>query len=131
MTMEYHNIRMVSYSEYKAYLASDTWKKKRSEALQYYANKCAVCGSTSRLQVHHTPTAYKYLGRESVTALRILCKNCHKKGRYSAWEIDRDRESLFWLEGIEGLVLLPFFLIAWIFRKIFMKRPPSAEKQIR
>src|SRR5437879_3292308 len=104
------------------------WQTKRQEAFRAYGRKCAVCGATRRLQVHHLH--YKTLGRESVGDFRILCKKCHKKGRYSAWEISRDHASLVWLHAIEWLFFLPFRLL-WSLTKmawgLFTHTPKSID----
>lgn len=61
--------------DYYAYIASAAWKRKRMQALEYYGNRCHVCGSTESLHVHHK--RYACLGREKMKNLEVLCRGCH------------------------------------------------------
>ena len=74
---------------YKAYLHSKDWKKKRAKVLYRDGNKCVLCKTENRLEVHHI--TYKNLGDEPLIDLVTLCRSCHqnvhdnnlhKKGRY-------------------------------------------------
>ena len=63
--------------EYEAYLASPEWGRMKKWAKSHYGNKCALCGSSDEIHVHHTN--YKRLGREYPEDLSLLCKWCHAK----------------------------------------------------
>lgn len=63
-------------SEYEKYLRSKEWAAKRKEAFAYYGKRCARCGSTYRLQVHHKN--YWRLGHELMEDLEVVCSRCHK-----------------------------------------------------
>ena len=64
--------------EYKDYLKTNDWHKKRLEKLCRSGGtkrRCAICGSVYNLHIHHLN--YKNLFDVSQTDLRILCKRCH------------------------------------------------------
>lgn len=60
---------------YEEYLHSEKWSAKRDEVFKHYGRKCALCGSTDRLQVHHR--SYENLGNEKLKQLIPLCEPCH------------------------------------------------------
>lgn len=65
-------------TQYQSYLMSDNWQRKRRERLEIDGHKCVMCGSRSRLQVHHVN--YRHLGYEDpMSDLCTVCKSCHKK----------------------------------------------------
>ena len=58
------------------YLQSAHWKETRKKRLEIDGYKCAVCGSTESLNVHHL--SYKRIGDEDVESdLVTLCHPCH------------------------------------------------------
>lgn len=67
---------------YQHYLDSSYWHNIRKK---FYTSKycptrkgkpcCSVCGSFKNLNIHHRN--YKYLGRERLSKLVLLCQNCH------------------------------------------------------
>lgn len=60
------------------YYKSTTWAKKRSERLRLDGYKCAKCGFTRALEVHHI--TYDRLFHEDVSRdLITLCKSCHNE----------------------------------------------------
>lgn len=60
------------------YYSSPTWAKKRSERLKLDGFKCALCGFTRALEVHHIN--YERFGDEDVSRdLITLCKKCHNE----------------------------------------------------
>ena len=63
--------------EYKQYLKSDKWHKKRLAVLQRDGFRCVRCGSKNQLQVHHK--TYRNIFNEPLSDLITLCKKCHKK----------------------------------------------------
>jgi hypothetical protein len=62
---------------YKEYLCSFHWKEKRKEAINFYGNKCSICGSYRKINVHHK--SYTNLGHEPLEDLVVLCHTCHEK----------------------------------------------------
>jgi 5-methylcytosine-specific restriction endonuclease McrA len=60
---------------YERYLRSEHWREFRKLALEHYGNKCAVCGSTKNLNVHHLD--YSSFGEEHFEDVQVLCKSCH------------------------------------------------------
>lgn len=65
--------------EYAIYLTSEHWEdvKRRFYASKLHKNKCVVCGSTKNLNIHHKK--YDRLGKEWLTDLCLLCKDCHSE----------------------------------------------------
>ena len=62
--------------EYRAYMKSDEWKKRRIRALHLANNRCQVCGEPGKLEVHHV--TYERLGHEWDSDLLAVCKQCHR-----------------------------------------------------
>ena len=58
------------------YLNTREWKVKRKRALIQAGNRCQICGSTHRLEVHHR--TYERLGNELLSDLVVLCRKCHQ-----------------------------------------------------
>ena len=54
------------------------WQKRRLEILQQRGNKCELCGSTTKLQVHHK----KGWDDEEDEGLEVLCQECHMTDRH-------------------------------------------------
>jgi hypothetical protein len=66
--------------EHNKYLNSSTWSKKREEAFAYHGKKCASCGSTKLLCIHHVSyITYndKGKGKELMQELIPLCRRHH------------------------------------------------------
>ncbi len=68
--------------KYKNYIASDEWKARKQAKLDK-SQRCAVCGETDGLQLHHKN--YVQLGEERTDDLVLLCKACH-------WIADNERK---------------------------------------
>lgn len=68
-----HNKR--GWSSYAAYRRSPVWQKLREEALLRDKERCRVCNSRFRLEVHHR--CYRRWGTETVDDLTTLCHDCH------------------------------------------------------
>lgn len=64
-------------SEYYAYLRSPWWRAIRLASLIRAGRKCALCGEKHRLEVHHN--TYVRLGREKLSDLVVLCRQCHRR----------------------------------------------------
>lgn len=69
--------------EYKGYMRSRDWERKRQQRLEIDGHACVMCGRPedrcrNGLQVHHI--TYARLGNEDVGKdLVSLCPGCHKK----------------------------------------------------
>ena len=68
--------------DYKKYLQSDYWEKRRVAFKKKTYNRCFICHSKNNLHVHHK--RYKRKGKsilykEKNTDLRLLCADCHLK----------------------------------------------------
>lgn len=62
--------------EYDEYFKTDAWQEKRKQRLKIDGYKCALCGKSEKLEVHHL--TYKSFGNENVESdLISLCKECH------------------------------------------------------
>lgn len=61
---------------YSEYIQSDGWKVRRLRALALAENRCQVCNSPNRPEVHHR--TYERLGHERDMDLTVLCHDCHK-----------------------------------------------------
>lgn len=68
-----HQLSKMSLEEY---LKTREWKVKRNRALIQAGNRCQVCASTYRLEVHHR--TYERLGDELLSDLVVLCRSCHQ-----------------------------------------------------
>ena len=59
-----------------SYYASDHWRK-RSQDFRTKHPRCAMCGATEKLHVHHLH--YRHFYREKDSDLECLCESCHLK----------------------------------------------------
>ena len=64
--------------QYREYLKSDDWKRKRYVVLKRDNWTCQKCGAKAT-QVHHLKYAKYQIGKEPIKWLVSLCKPCHKK----------------------------------------------------
>ena len=65
--------------EYKKYLESDAWRKKREKVLDRDGHACQICGSKENLRVHHKKyNPDFYLGEEPENDLITVCERCHE-----------------------------------------------------
>ena len=64
--------------QYKKYLKSDDWKRKRYVVLKRDNWTCQECGVPAT-QVHHKKYAKYQIGKEPIKWLVSLCAECHKK----------------------------------------------------
>ena len=60
---------------YKEYLKTNHWIKKKYELKQKYVPQCRICQATTGLNVHHI--RYDNIGDEKLTDLCYLCYKCH------------------------------------------------------
>lgn len=67
-----------NYEKMSSYYRSSEWASKRNERLKMDGYKCARCGFTRALEVHHI--TYERFGHEDISKdLVTLCKKCHKE----------------------------------------------------
>ena len=72
---------MRSKEEYRKYINSDLWKTKREEALAHHGHRCASCGTTKNIQVHHISylrLSHNGPGKETMEDLIPLCGRHHQ-----------------------------------------------------
>ena len=63
-------------AEYRSYLSSTAWRKKRDRVLRRDKHTCQTCGvKAAHLEVHHR--TYERVGRERLGDLITLCSACH------------------------------------------------------
>lgn len=71
-------------AEYKAYLKSPQWDRKRRKALFDAGYHCERCGKAKPLQAHHL--TYKRIFNEKPEDLQALCFDCHRWVHRPAWQ---------------------------------------------
>lgn len=68
---------------YVRYLRSCAWQHIRQQVMQRANYRCERCGCmTAYFEIHHM--TYERLGRERLTDLLALCKECHKQIHYKS-----------------------------------------------
>lgn len=68
--------RSSTSSDYKAYLQTPYWKRRREDKLRAVGHRCQLCNRGSvTLDVHHR--TYERLGNELDEDLTVLCRDCH------------------------------------------------------
>jgi 5-methylcytosine-specific restriction endonuclease McrA len=63
---------------YEKHIRSARWRNIRRDVLRLRGNTCERCmepQAPSSLEVHHV--TYERLGRERMSDLRVLCRDCH------------------------------------------------------
>lgn len=66
-----------AHERYAAYLESAHWQHMRAIAREHYGEQCVLCGSADELDVYHR--TYERRGRERLSDVTVLCRNCHAK----------------------------------------------------
>lgn len=61
--------------QYKVYIKSDWWKKRKDEYYRKYGKKCSICSSPRFVQLHHL--VYGNYGHEKDEHLVPLCSSHH------------------------------------------------------
>jgi hypothetical protein len=64
------------HANYRAYINSKAWKKRRNKFLKDFGYCCQICGSPYDIEVHHL--SYQRLGKEQDRDLQALCRGCHE-----------------------------------------------------
>jgi hypothetical protein len=71
------------------------------------------------LDVHHTPPAYKLLGKEPLHLIPPLCsgrgdsRKCHPKGQYTKGAMEIDRGAWTWITLLETVFSLRTLKLIW------------------
>ena len=65
-------------AKYTDYLKSPEWKKIRNSVLERDNFRCAVCGSTDGLNIHHITYENIFNEQENLSDLVTLCRKCHE-----------------------------------------------------
>lgn len=63
---------------YRKYIKSKAWQRIRTRAIEHADGQCRKCGSRMNIQVHHKH--YQTLGRERLSDLDVICRQCHADG---------------------------------------------------
>lgn len=69
------NLEALRRMPYRQYLRTDHWQMMRVDRLAAARNRCELCFSSQRLNVHHK--TYERRGHESPWDLIVLRGNCH------------------------------------------------------
>jgi 5-methylcytosine-specific restriction endonuclease McrA len=64
--------------QYREYLKTEAWQRKRYVVLKRDNWVCQNCGSKAT-QVHHKKYSKYNIGKEPIKWLVSLCKSCHEK----------------------------------------------------
>ena len=76
--MKNNNIKIsVNFREYKNYIASDRWARKKQKYFQKHKKECSACGQKNNIHLHHK--TYSRLTIERPNDLVPICKSCHDK----------------------------------------------------
>jgi len=70
-----HKIPKILLDEYKEYINSPKWQRKRQQRLALDNNECKLCFTRDNLRVHHI--SYDQLGDEPMKHLLTVCRECH------------------------------------------------------
>lgn len=74
-----YNFSELKEMPYDSFLLSDYWKQVAGAVKRKAGYRCEKCGSTRRLEVHHT--TYEHKGEEHLHPedLQCLCHDCHSE----------------------------------------------------
>jgi hypothetical protein len=80
--------------DYRKYIKSKRWKRKREQALRHYQYMCHGCGTKKleELQVHHRH--YDTLGNECMEDLIVLCGDCHCDNHDLETSLEREYQQI-------------------------------------
>ena len=68
---------ILSRVDYRLYLLTTYWAKKRVWAIRKNGGRCHYCQGDEHIQVHHL--SYDRLWHERLTDLEVVCSSCHKR----------------------------------------------------
>lgn len=90
---------------YKLYIKSKFWEERKNAFYQIHGHKCAICGSSYKMSVHHLK--YGKYGEEQDEDLVGLCWSCHEEF-HSIYGVSRDCHKEF-AEFCASKVNNPYF----------------------
>lgn len=64
-------------TQYRAYMFSKKWAKKKLLLFQQRGKECEICGSIKHIHVHHL--TYERVYNELLSDLQVVCSLCHSK----------------------------------------------------
>ncbi len=67
-------LRKMPFEEYRR---TPEWRSRRNRVLLRAGNRCELCGTRERLDVHHR--TYERYGEEQLGDLIALCRSCHQR----------------------------------------------------
>ncbi len=70
--------RPIPRMTYRAYIASDYWRKRKLRYFGKFGKRCKVCGQKAGTTLHHKVYDPKVYGREPDEALVALCPHHHR-----------------------------------------------------
>lgn len=71
--------RRIGKINYKEYIKSDLWVKRKNKLFQLKGRFCEKCKSSEKISVHHLRYIKSEFGNEKDTDLAIMCWKCHTK----------------------------------------------------
>ena len=77
---------------YKAYMASEEWRMKRTLVMKRCGSICEGCGIREATEVHHT--TYAHFANEFLFELLGLCHDCHERITNEGSQASNDDEPL-------------------------------------
>lgn len=86
--IEDRNSRFLDADEYREYLLSDAWRRRRLKVLERCSGLCEGCLTNAATQVHHR--TYAHVTEEFAFELMGLCDRCHDR----VHETEQKRASL-------------------------------------
>jgi hypothetical protein len=75
--------------EYKVYINSEHWTRRKNLYFQSHRKWCVRCFSTLMVHLHHARYESKTFGKEPDDELFPLCENCHK-GFHDKYGVKKD-----------------------------------------
>jgi len=65
--------------QYKVYIKSHWWEKRKNEYWKKHKKICYRCGSCEHIQLHHIKYSWQLFGNEPDNTLIPMCQKCHDK----------------------------------------------------
>lgn len=87
--------------EYKEYLESDIWQKRKEDYRKNHEYKCSKCNAKTNLHIHHL--RYTFAGKEEDKDLQYLCWRCHGKEHNTTFS--KPRKKIKYKDSFETNVL--------------------------
>jgi len=88
------------WAKYNEYMRSEKWFEKRERILKRDKGKCVLCNKDAT-QVHHN-TYERFGGKERLSDLVSLCKDCHERYHCKTARITTKTKEIVFSEDILG-----------------------------